>query len=177
MYPFYWRKIIFSFCLNIDWKSNLYAYPKRLRFSFIYLFIFFIRLSFVTRYDFPTDCNVLFEHFDETKESSNTENRIDCNECQPHSFKIYFFFIDTLRSIVGTNTHNLRIPSREINSIYRIQRAPRMFLFVCTRIVIASIRRNIMNDSIDSNLSKGDFDETERDRERMKIRIAQIYIF
>lgn len=41
-----------------------------------------------------------------------------------------------------------------------------MFLFVCTRIVIASIRRNIMNDSIDSNLSKGDFDETERDRER-----------
>lgn len=52
-----------------------------------------------------------------------------------------------------------------------------MFLFVCTRIVIASIRRNIMNDSIDSNLSKGDFDETERDRERMKIRIAQIYIY
>lgn len=130
----------------------------------------------MTRYDFPTDCNVLFEHFDETKESSNTENRIDCNECQPHSFKIYFFFIDTLRSIVGTNTHNLRIPSREINSIYRIQRAPRMFLFVCTRIVIASIRRNIMNDSIDSNLSKGDFDETERDRENENSNCTNIYI-
>lgn len=120
---------------------------------------------------------MFYSNISTKRKSSNTENRIDCNECQPHSFKIYFFFIDTLRTIVGTNTHNLRIPSREINSIYRIQRAPRMFLFVCTRIVIASIRRNIMNDSIDSNLSKGDFDETERDRERMKIRIAQIYIF
>lgn len=127
----------------------------------------------MTRYDFPTDCNVLFEHFDETKESSNTENRIDCNECQPHSFKIYFFF--HRHPIVGTNTHNLRIPSREINSIYRIQRAPRMFLFVCTRIVIASIRRNIMNDSIDSNLSKGDFDR-KRQRENENSNCTNIYI-
>lgn len=51
-----------------------------------------------------------------------------------------------------------------------------MFLFVCTRIVIASIRRNIMNDSIDSNLSKGDFDETERDRENKNSNCTNIYI-
>lgn len=141
-----------------------------------YLFIYFFHSVIfrdAIRFSNRLQCSIRTFRRNE-RESSNTENRIDCNECQPHSFKIYFFFIDTLRSIVGTNTHNLRIPSREINSIYRIQR---MFLFVCTRIVIASIRRNIMNDSIDSNLSKGDFDETERDRERMKIRIAQIYIF
>lgn len=144
-----------------------------------YLFIYFFHSVIfrdAIRFSNRLQCSIRTFRRNE-RESSNTENRIDCNECQPHSFKIYFFFIDTLGSIVGTNTHNLRIPSREINSIYRIQRAPRMFLFVCTRIVIASIRRNIMNDSIDSNLSKGDFDETERDRERMKIRIAQIYIF
>lgn len=51
-----------------------------------------------------------------------------------------------------------------------------MFLFVCTRIMIASIRRNIMNDSIDSNLSKGDFDETERDRENENSNCTNIYI-
>lgn len=141
-----------------------------------YLFIYFFHSVIfrdAIRFSNRLQCSIRTFRRNE-RESSNTENRIDCNECQPHSFKIYFFFIDTLRSIVGTNTHNLRIPSREINSIYRIQR---MFLFVCTRIVIASIRRNIMNDSIDSNLSKGDFDETERDREKMKIRIAQIYIY
>lgn len=141
-----------------------------------YLFIYFFHSVIfrdAIRFSNRLQCSIRTFRRNE-RESSNTENRIDCNECQPHSFKIYFFFIDILGSIVGTNTHNLRIPSREINSIYRIQR---MFLFVCTRIVIASIRRNIMNDSIDSNLSKGDFDETEKDRERMKIRIAQIYIY
>lgn len=62
-----------------------------------YLFIYFFHSVIfrdAIRFSNRLQCSIRTFRRNE-RESSNTENRIDCNECQPHSFKIYFFFIDT----------------------------------------------------------------------------------